>query len=202
MIRSPPSLQSLCSQSVIKTQGLIDVLNPYENDWLVEIPRNDRLTLGEEVFFMDLAASGQISMTECKAGLRSMLYRRPCDLDLVQMRGLPLLTDLPDLSLRQLWADAIILDWERNVPMELECNIGWERKVMTWEILNNLYDGCAHEWLFEILEREKELLVKKDEDEKRFAEEKRDIKAWKKTVGMKWLHEMRHIINYACILFL
>ena len=202
MIRSPPSLQSLCSQSVIKTQGLIDVLNPYENDWLVEIPRNDRLTLGEEVFFMDLAASGQISMTECKAALRSMLYRRPCDLDLIQMRRLPLLKDLPDLSLRQLWADTIILDWERHVPSKLESNIGWEQRVMTWEILNNLYDGCAHEWLFEILEREKELLIEKDKVKARLAQEKRDLKDWKKSVGREWLRDMRHTINYACVLFL
>ena len=202
MIRSPPSLQSLCSQSVIESQGLVDVLDPYEDDWSVDTPRNGRLTDDEQMYFVNLAASGKVSLTKCKAALRMMLYRRPCDLDLIQMRKRPLLQDLSDLSLRQLWADTIILDWERFVPTQLECNIGWEQRVMTWEIYNNLYDGCAHKWLFKILERERLTLVKKDEDRALLAQEANDLKDWKKTVGREWLQDMRSLINYAFVLFL
>ena len=110
MNRSPPSLQQICVRSIVETQDLLNVLYPYE-DWdTEEVPRNDRLTQDEQWHFQHLAATGQLCMTECKTALRSMLYRRPCDLDLIQLRKLPLLNGLSDLSLRQIWADTIILE--------------------------------------------------------------------------------------------
>ena len=200
---SPPSLQQLCVRTVIDTHKLIDLLSPWVNDWEKDdFPRNDRLTRDEEIFFLMLAAKGKLSLTECKNALRSMLYRRPCELDLLHLRTLPYFRNMTDFCLREIWADTVILDWESFVPTHLECQIVWERMVMTWPIYNNLYDGFTNKWLFEVLAREKRLLVKMDEDEARLAQEKRDIKAWKKTVGREWLHDMRFIINYACILFL
>ena len=45
-------------------------------------------------------------------------------------------------------------------------------------------------------------LLKKDEDKALLAQEARDLKDWKKTVGSEWLQDMRSIINYAFVLFL
>ena len=73
---------------------------------------------------------------------------------------------------------------------------------MTWAIHNSLLDGCANKWLFEVLEREKRLLIKKDEENERLIQEAKASVIWKETVGREWLHEMRHIINYAFVLFL
>ena len=200
---SPPSLQQLCVRSVINTHGLLDVLNPYTDDWdTEEIPRNDRLTRDEEIHFQMLAATGQLSVTECKTAIRSMLYRRPCDLDLIQLRRLPLFKGMTDFCLREIWADTVIFKWERFVPSQLECKLGWEQMIMTWAIHNSLLDGCANEWLFDALKRERRLLIKIDEDKERLTLEKKDIAIWKKAIGREWLHEMRFLINYAIVLFI
>ena len=200
---SPPSLQQLCVRTVVDTHNLIDLLSPWVNDWDAdEFPRNDRLTRDEEIYFLMLAAKGELSLAECKSALRSMLHRRPCELDLLRLRTLPYFKDMTDFCLREIWAETVILDWESFVPTHLECQIGWERMVMTWPIYNNLYDGCTNKWLFEILELEKKLIIKQEEDKTRLTQERRDLKNWKKTVGREWLHEMRHIINYAFVLFL
>ena len=142
---SPPSLQQLCVRTVIDTHKLIDLLSPWVNDWEKDdFPRNDRLTRDEEIFFLMLAAKGKLSLTECKNALRSMLYRRPCELDLLHLKTIPYLKNMTDFCLREIWADTIILDWESFVPTHLECQIVWERMVMTWPIYNNLYDGCTN----------------------------------------------------------
>ena len=202
MIRSPLSLQSLCSQSVIETQDLCNLLIPHEYDSTEDISFDGRLTDNEWCDFHQLAATSQLTMTECKDTLRSMLYRRPCNLDLIMLRKSPLCKDMTDLSLRQLWADTIILYWEWNLINHLQTQLELKRVVMTWDIHNRLLDGCASEDLFNFLKVEREHLVKKDEDEARLAQEKKDIKDWKKTVGNEWLQDMRFIINYASILFI
>ena len=200
---SPPSLQQLCVRSVIQTNGLLNVLDPYINDWdAEEFPRNDCLTRDEEIFFQQLAVTGQLLMTGCKDALRSMLYRRPCNLDLVQLRTLPFCKDITDFFLRVIWADTVILEWERLVPSQLECSLGYEQLTMTWTIHNKLLDGCANVWLFASLKRERRRLIRKDREEERLAQERRDLVIWKETVGREWIFDMRYIINYACVLFL
>ena len=131
-----------------------------------------------------------------------MLFRRPCDLDLARLRKISTFKGVSETILRVIWADTITLEWERLVPSMLDCKLGWEQLTMTWTIHNKLLDGCADKWLFGALEHQRLLLVEKDEEEERIAQEKRDTKIWKKTVGREWLHEMRHIINYAFVLFL
>ena len=86
---------------------------------------------------------------------------------------------LPDYSVRQVWAETIILNWERYLPGRLSGLIEWEELVMTWQILNSSLDGCTNPWLFVLLEEEKLLLIEKDNDE-----------LWRKTIGCDWLSEM------------
>ena len=200
---SPPSLQQLCVRSVISTNQLLDVMFPFIYDWdAEEFPQNERLTRDEEIFFQQLAVTGELSITECKSALQSMLFRRPCDLDLVQLKKIPMFRGVSDSILRVIWADTVTLEWERLVPSMLDCKLGWEQMTMTWTIHNKLLDGCADKWLLGALERERLLLVEKDEEEERIAREKREIKVWRKTVGREWLHEMIQIINNYFVLFL
>ena len=201
MIRSPPSLQQICVRSVVETQDLHDVLYPYE-DWdTEEIPRNDRLTQDEKWDYQTLTVTGQKTLTECKNDLRSMLYRRPFDLDLVQLRKLPMFDGLPDYSVRQVWAETIILEWEGFVPGRLGGLLEWEELVVTWPILNSLRDGCTNESLFELLEREELLLIEQDNEKERLLVEAEQSEIWRRTIGCDWLYEMRFLINFSFFLF-
>ena len=179
MIRSAPSIQQICLKSVIDHQKIDDVLYP-ELDWDNDVSHlfNERLTREEERDYELLAVTGQKTLTECKNDLRSLLYRRPFDLDLVQMRKLPLFDGLPDYSVKQVWAESIILEWERHVPAGLCGLIEWGELIMTWRILNSLLDGCTNLWLFEVLEEEKLPLIEKDNDE-----------LWRIEFGSVWLQE-------------
>ena len=99
MIRLAPSLQQICLRSVIDRQEIDDVLYPML-DWDNDVTHlyNERLTREEESDYETLAVTGQKTLTECKADLRSLLYRRPFDLDLIQLRKLPLFDGLPVYS--------------------------------------------------------------------------------------------------------
>ena len=196
MIRSPPSLQLLCVQSVIDKEKVYDVLHP-ALDWDVEMaPKDERLTQDEKMHYVYLAITGKMTLTECKADLRAILYRRPFVLDLVQMRTIPLFDGLPDYNLRQFWAEAIIAEWENLVPREINGLIDWEELTMTWPLLDSLIDGCSNAWLRDTLQDQETLLIKQAVKTLRQLIKAYEDEQWLKSVGRAWLYEMRYLINF------
>ena len=186
MFRSPPSLQQICLRSVVNYQEIDEILNPFNWDSEFDMSQviNDRLTYEEKRHYLNLAVTGQMTLTECKEDLRSLLYRRPFDRDLLLLRGLPLFDGLSDFSMRQIWAESIIFKWEMHLPAHLGGLRAWDELVMTWDILNSLLDGCTNSRLLEFLDEEKLLLIKKEKNE-----------LWRVTIGCVWLLEMISIDN-------
>ena len=171
-------------------------------DWDVdEIPADDRLTQEEKSHYVTLAVTGVMTLTECKADLQSLLNRKPFVLDLIQMRKISLFDGLPDYSLRQFWADTIIMEWENHVPRQLLSLMDWGELTMTWRLLDSLSDGCSNAWLRESLEEQEKILIEDEDEALRLLIEAECDELWRKNVGCDWLHEMRFIINYSCILF-
>ena len=187
MSRSPPSLQHACLKFLIDYNQVNKVLNPYNWDWDSDsvTPINDRLTNEEKKHYTDKAVTGQMTVGECRDDLYSLLYRRPFDLDLALLRELPILNVLSDYQLRQIWAESIVLEWENYLPAHLGGLRAWDELTMTWDILNSLKNGCTSSWLFEVLEEERQLLVK--------ADQKDYDEHWRKNIGCDWHSEMKSI---------
>ena len=181
MIRSPPTLQQICLKSVVDYQEINEVLNPFNWDWEFDMSQlvNYRLTYEERRHYETLAVTGQKTLTDCKADLQSLLYWKPFDLDLLLLRKLPLFDGLSDFSVRQVWAEAIILEWENHVPAQVGGLLAWKELTMTWQIINSLLDGCTNSWLSKILKEQKLLLIEKDKNE-----------LWRVEIGSVWLLEM------------
>ena len=187
MSRSPPSLQHACLKFLIDYNQVDEVLNPYHWDWDSDTvtPVNDRLTSEEKKYYTNKAATGQMTVAECRDDLCSLLYRRPFDLDLALLRELPMLNVLSVYQLRQIWAESIVNEWENYLPAHLGGLRAWDELVMTWDILKSLSDGCTNSWLSEVLEEERKLLVKKEQFEQ--------DEHWRINIGCDWLSEMRSI---------
>ena len=161
-----------------------EVLNPYNWSWDSETvtPINDRLTYEEKKHYTNLAVTGQMTVAVCRDDLYSLLYRCPFDLDLALLRELPMFNVLSDYQLRQIWAESIVLEWENYLPAHLGGLRAWDELEMTWDILNSLLDCCTSSWLSEVLEEERQLLVKGEQLE-------RD-EHWRINFGCDWLSEM------------
>ena len=87
--------------------------------------------------------------------------------------------------MRQIWAELIVDEWENYLPAHLGGLREWDDLTMTWDIYNSLQNGCTSSWLFEVLEEERQLLVK--------ADQKDYDEHWRKNIGCDWLSEMRSI---------
>ena len=187
MSRSPLSLQKTCLKYVIDRNLVSEVLNPYiwDEDFDMSTLVNDRLSYEEKKHYTHLAATGQMTVADCKDDLYSLLYRRPFDLDLKLLREIPMLNVLNDYQMRQIWAESIVDEWENYLPAHLGGLRAWDELTMTWDIYNSLLDGCTSSWLFEVLEEERQLLIKADQ--KNFDEH------WRKNIGCDWLSDMSSI---------
>ena len=187
MSRSPPSLQRTCLKYVLERTDLFRVLNPYvwDEDFDMSTLVNDRLTYEEKKHYTELATTGKMTVADCRDDLYSLLYRRPFDLDLKLLREIPMLSVLNDYQMRQIWAESIVDEWEAYLPSLLGGLREWDNLTMTWEIYRSLLTGCTDSWLFEILEKERQLLIKADQEV--------FDKHWRINIGLVWLSEMKSI---------
>ena len=176
---SVPSLQKICLKSMIDNEEIQEILYPEINGDTDMTPLfNERLTPVEWRHYEILAVTGQRTLTKCKEDLRSLLYRRPFNLDLVQMRKISLFNELPDYSVKQFWVEAIVQEWERYVPTLLIFGVTWGKINISWKILNSLQDGCSDVWIFELIEEYSLALIEKEKDE-----------LWQINIGLVWLLE-------------
>ena len=176
---SVPSLQKICLKSMIDNEEIQEILYPEINgDTDMTTLFNERLTPVEWRHYEILAVTGQRTLTKCKEDLRSLLYRRPFNLDLVQMRKISLFNDLPDYSVKQFWVEAIVQEWERYVPSCLLGGVIWGKLIISWRILHSLQDGCSDVWMFELIEQYTLELIEKEKDE-----------LWQINIGFVWLLE-------------
>ena len=176
---SVPSLQQICLKSMIDYEEIQEILYPEMNGDTDIMPLfNERLTPVECRHYEILAVTGQRTLTKCKEDLRSLLYRRPFNLDLVQMRKITLFNDLPDYSVKQFWVEAIVQEWERYVPTLLIFGVTWGKINISWKILNSLQDGCSDVWIFELIEEYSLALIEKEKNE-----------LWQINIGLVWLLE-------------
>ena len=187
MSRSPPSLQRTCLKYVLDRNELLSVLNPYvwDEDFDMSTLVNDRLSFEERRHYTNLAATGQMTVADCRDDLYSLLYRRPFDLDLKLLREIPMLNVLNDYQMRQIWAESIVDEWENFLPAHLGGLRAWDELTMTWDIYHSLLAGCTNSWLFEVLETERQLLIKTEQEN--FDEH------WRKNIGCDWLSDMKSI---------
>ena len=78
-----------------------------------------------------MAATGPMTVADCRDDLYSLLYRRPFDLDLKLLRENPMLNVLNDYQMRQIWAESIVDEWEAYLPAHLGGLREWDDLTMT-----------------------------------------------------------------------
>ena len=159
IIYQVPTLLSLVSQFIIDYEEVVNTLTPkYDWDFDNEHLFNQRLTPEETQAFQEEILRGVRSFTEVKDNIRAVLVRRPFQLDLVQLRTIPLLKNLPKLIVRVIWIEAILARFEAYLTFAI-CFYPTYRRALTRNVWNCVMDGCQNKSLLRELRKQERILV-------------------------------------------
>ena len=161
-----PSLQQIAIMSIIEHEDIVAILNP-EEDWDDDNSHlfNQRLTRQEFRDFQIQAISGERYLAQIKADIRDLLQQRPFDLDLVQMKKLPLFHWIPKCISKDIWIEAFLAFFEAKLPNLLDFNIHYGSTRMNWLVLGCLLDGCQNSDLLRMLREQEQILIDRFNDD-------------------------------------